>query len=92
MSNVQALNQAEETLGCETIAINAVNCRMIAVGRTAWGPNETRAKHIIMKALQQVTADLAMRTEASMADPVAAVQEANKVLDKAGSAFAEAAE
>lgn len=76
----------------EAVAINAVNRRLAALGRSSWGIVEVSAKHVIESALAEVVNDKVAPAYAAQADVAAPEQEVNKTLENAATLFKVAAE
>ena len=71
----------------EAVAINAINRRLAALGRSSWGIVEVSAKHLIENARAEVVNDKVAPAYAAQADVAAPDQEANKVLERAALMF-----
>ena len=71
----------------EAVAINAVNRRLTAIGRTNWGIVEVSAKHAIVSALSEVVADKVAPAYAELANVDAPKQEPSETLENVNIEF-----
>ncbi len=87
---VRDLNQtsvADADLANIALAANAMNLRLQAIGRPAWGPQDAQAFLTILRTLAKTVSGLEHATEASMHHPALSEQQRDASLDHAAQAL-----